>query len=241
MVIDALKLIVKEQSFRPTPLLGLVLNPFYFARKSLNECVKTYAPAFGGKVLDVGCGSKPYRAYFPSGDYVGMEISASSARPEIKADVYYSGDEFPFPEQTFDHVVSFQVLEHVEHPAFLVSEISRVLKKDGTVLLTVPFIWEEHETPYDRTRFTSYGLKELFERHGLEVISFEKLNRGLIAFSQIFTGMVTVAVSERPKIIRYLVQLFFTAPIHFLALVFSIFLPTNDRFYLDNAILARKR
>jgi SAM-dependent methyltransferase len=239
-LIRQLKSIIQVQSFHPTPFLGLLLNPFYFSRSTLDQAVKNAAGKMKGKILDVGCGSKPYRGYFPAGEYVGMEISSSVDRPEILADVFYSGEAFPFENQSFDHVVSFQVLEHVPQPEFFISEISRVLKVGGSILLTVPFVWEEHEVPHDRTRFTSYGLRELLERHHLKVLGLQKLSPGLKAISQLLTGMITVAVGKKSRWFRYLIQFGVVFPTHLLAVIFAPLLSKNQGFYLDNVVQAKR-
>lgn len=239
-MIKMIKNRIKSQTFHPTPLMGLLINPFFFSRRSLDIAIKQHAVSLSGKVLDVGCGSKPYRDYFKVEEYVGMEVGTSTERAEISADVFYSGNEFPFEDGSFDSVISFQVLEHVENPQLFISEVSRTVRKNGLVLLTVPFVWEEHEVPYDRTRFTSYGLKEIFSKNRMEVLKFQKLSVGVVGIAQLFTGSITVSMMNQSKLIRYLVQLLFVAPVHFIAIVLSRLLPKNDHFYLDNVVLARK-
>ena len=56
----------------------------------------------------------------------------------------------------------------------MLSEINRVCKLNGQLLITVPFVWDEHEVPYDYGRYTSYGLKHVLEIHGFEVIHLDK-------------------------------------------------------------------
>jgi SAM-dependent methyltransferase len=61
------------------------------------------------------------------------------------------------------------VLEHVDNAEYAVSEIARVLKPGGRLLITVPFLYPEHEAPYDFWRTTHHGLRSVLERHGLVV------------------------------------------------------------------------
>jgi ubiquinone/menaquinone biosynthesis C-methylase UbiE len=65
-----------------------------------------------------------------------------------------------------DAVLSTQVLEHVADPLSVLAEFFRVLKPDGRLWLTAPFVWYLHEEPYDYYRFTSHGLRFLLERAG---------------------------------------------------------------------------
>ena len=88
-----------------------------------------------------------------------MEISGDS-RLTSYADTTYDGGALPFSDNYFEGVLAFQVLEHVENLDFTISEIHRVCKPDGNVLITMPFIWPEHEMPYDFSRLTSVGIKK---------------------------------------------------------------------------------
>jgi len=169
-MISSLRKYIKKELFNPS-ILGIFLNPFYFARKSLYKNIKDLAPNCKGKILDVGCGNKPYKNLFiHSNQYVGLEINR-----ECKfADYFYDGSTFPFPDFCYDAVFSSQVLEHVLNPEEFINEIYRVLLPGGMLLLTTPFIWDEHAQPYDYRRYTSFGIRDLLEKHGFEVIEVRK-------------------------------------------------------------------
>jgi SAM-dependent methyltransferase len=115
--------LIQQQDFNPG-LLGIFINPFYFARKGLHQHIAALAPQIKGRVLDVGCGSKPYRSLFPASEYIGMEISGGNPN----ADCYYDGKHFPFQNGEFDSVLTSEVLEHVFNPEVFLSEVNRVLK-----------------------------------------------------------------------------------------------------------------
>jgi SAM-dependent methyltransferase len=76
----------------------------------------------------------------------------------------------PFKDLSFDNLVSFQVMEHVQEPIDFLKEAIRVLKPGGYLFLTTPFMWGEHEEPYDYFRYTRYGLKYMAEKVGFKVI-----------------------------------------------------------------------
>ena len=63
-------------------------------------------------------------------------------------DVVYSGGTLPFRDGAFDTVLSVQVLEHTARPGALVAEMSRVLARDGLLILTAPFQFRLHEQPH---------------------------------------------------------------------------------------------
>lgn len=125
-----------------------------------------------GKLLDMGCGNKPYKSVFDVDKYIGIDIPISlSANKQNKVvDVYGSVTILPFKNESFDTVLSTQVLEHVPEPKEMVREAYRVLKNNGFLILTAPMTWGLHEIPHDYYRYTKYGLKYLAEHAGFEII-----------------------------------------------------------------------
>ena len=69
--------------------------------------------------------------------------------------------QLPFRENSIEAVQCMQLAEHVEDPQRMVSEIDRVLKPEGEVYLTVPFMYPYHEAPIDLNRWSEEGLKSL--------------------------------------------------------------------------------
>src|SRR5260221_6295773 len=88
-----LKRYVLRQQFRPG-LLGLLVNPFYFARKELLLSISRFANQIQGETLDVGCGHKPYEHLFHAARYIGLEIDTPHNRISKRADVFYDGGAF---------------------------------------------------------------------------------------------------------------------------------------------------
>ena len=98
-------------------------------------------------VLDLGCACGHITAYLlrtRAIDVTGVEINESlleQARalyPGVKKFIAGSGTALPFEDGTFDAVVLLEVLEHVPDEQGLISEISRVLKPGGWLVLSVP-------------------------------------------------------------------------------------------------------
>lgn len=97
-------------------LIGLFVNPFYFAQKGLCKAISELAPSISGRLLDVGCGSKPYKSLFAVEAYIGLDIDSDMSRKRGIADYLYDGTVFPFTDGSFDAVLCNQVLEHVFNP-----------------------------------------------------------------------------------------------------------------------------
>jgi SAM-dependent methyltransferase len=124
-----------------------------------------------GRILDLGCGSRPYAALLGQAArrVVGLEQDRQRYRggpPEV----WGSGLHLPFRAASFDAVLAAQVLEHVPEPERLCAEVARILAPGGHLVLTAPHMWGVHEEPHDYFRFTGYGLAYLARRAGLEVV-----------------------------------------------------------------------
>lgn len=235
-----IKALILSQDFSPS-LLGIWTNPFYLARKGLWDEIKNLAPRFYGRVLDVGCGTKPYHSLFKNvAQYDGIEIDNPYNRKFKQADFFYDGGEFPILSEIYDGVVCNQVLEHVFNPNQFLSEINRILKKDGMLLLTVPFVWDEHEQPWDYARYSSFGLKSLLKENGLEIIVHHKTNADArVLFQLINAYLFKILMTSNGKL-NMLSNALLIAPFTLLGIVFGKVLPSNADLYLDQVVLARK-
>jgi SAM-dependent methyltransferase len=231
---DRLQASIRAQAFHPG-LLGLLVNPFYFARKGLHQHIVALAPSVRGRLLDVGCGSKPYQKYFEASEYIGLDMQGRNKH----ADRSYDGKTFPFSDGEFDAVLTSEVLEHVFNPDEFLSEINRVLRDGGVLLLTVPFVWDEHEQPFDYARYSSFGLRHLLESHGFEIIEHRKTMDDIRVIFQLVNAYIykkTVTGSWRMNLLLTVILM---APFNVLGELFAKILPNNSDLYLDNIILAR--
>lgn len=148
------------------------LRPWHFqwlAIFYLHQQLRRILPTMRGKILDVGCGGKPYRCLFGQViEYVGLDVLQGSQVDVVVA----SNEPWPFPDLYFDVLLSSQVLEHVEHLGLTLAEMNRVLKPGGTIILSYPFLYHEHGAPWDFQRFTAHRAVKLFQ--GFEVVNLER-------------------------------------------------------------------
>lgn len=234
-----LKQIYFKEQFRPG-VLALFINPFYFARKGLIDAIRPFAAEIRGKTLDVGCGQKPYADLFASSEYIGLDRDTPETRRRNKADVYYDGDTFPFPGGGFDSVVCNQVLEHVFDPERFLSEINRILREGGVLLLSVPFVWDEHEQPFDYARYSSFGLKYLLENRGFRIVAQRKTQAGVAVIFQLINAYLYKIVVTRNSWLNLLATVLLMAPFNILGVILSKILPSNQDLYLDQIVFAVK-
>ncbi|MBA3262243.1 MAG: class I SAM-dependent methyltransferase [Thermoleophilaceae bacterium] len=127
----------------------------------------------GELVLDAGAGRAPYRGLFAHAGYETADFLAVKGKKYTAPDYVCDLAEIPVDDARFDHVVLTQVLEHVPEPAKVLAELHRVLKPGGTLWLTAPLFYAEHERPYDFFRYTQFGLRHLLESAGFEVLKID--------------------------------------------------------------------
>jgi len=114
--------------------------------------------AAGLRVLDVGCGVKPYRPFFATArEYVGVDV-VENPHADLRGPV----EALPVEEASFDVVLCIQVLEHADDPATAIRELHRVTTPGGRVLVSTHGTQVYHPSPVDHWRWTHTGLERLF-------------------------------------------------------------------------------
>lgn len=147
----------------------------YIVRKCIYDFIKENTHLIKGKFMDFGCGEKPYKSLFNVKEYIGVDVKDSGHPKESKsADIFYDGHTIPINDNYFNSALATQCFEHIFNIDEIISEINRVLKPKGILLITLPLIWEEHEIPFDFFRYTEYGIKELLIKNGFDIISIQK-------------------------------------------------------------------
>jgi SAM-dependent methyltransferase len=115
------------------------------------------------RLLDVGCGGKPYYPFFePFGvEYVGLDVVDNPC-----ADLRGTVEDIPAEDGSFDVVLCTQVLEHADEPARAVRELRRVTAPGGRLLASTHGVQVYHPSPADYWRWTHAGLEKLFRENG---------------------------------------------------------------------------
>jgi SAM-dependent methyltransferase len=230
-----------EKELFLTSWLSIFFNPSYIIRKGLFKLIRKYSCHLKGKLLDFGCGKKPYESMFAVDEYVGLDIESSGhSHIKSKVDVFYDGKTIPFNDNHFDSIFSSEVITHIFNTSDVLSEIYRVLKPDGMFLLTVPFSWFENEIPYDNVRYTSFGIKYTLEEAGFEIIESEKTTNFIQTVIQLFIGYVYYKLGYN-FLLRILIIVCVVFPLNVLSIILSIILPIEKSLYCNNVVLAKKK
>lgn len=221
-------------------IAGIFINPFFIARRGLAIAVRRHAPELRGQLLDVGCGNQPYRELFSAEAYTGLDIDSEEARRRGVATHFYDGSHFPFETASFDSALCNQVLEHVFNPDDFLQEIARVLKPGAKLLLTMPFVWDEHEQPYDYARYSRFGLKALLEKHGFIILQHDRLSADMGVLFQMTNAYLFKVTLRWPLPLRLLMTGSLMALVNVMGVICARVLPRNEDLYLDHVVLVER-
>jgi ubiquinone/menaquinone biosynthesis C-methylase UbiE len=241
-MISFLKKIWNKEQFHPSFFLGIWINPSFITRRGLLKGVREISQHMNeGKLLDVGCGSKPYEKMFDVAEYIGIDVEVSGHNHSTsKVDKFYDGKKIPFEDEFFENVFSSQVFEHVFNIDELLAEINRVLKSGGKLGFTCPFVWDEHEQPYDFWRYSSFGVERLLTAHGFKLVKLTKSTGYFETIMQMLSAYIAQHVLPRNAYLRILLMPLLVSPVNVIGIVLAKVLPKNTDFYLDNIVIAEK-
>lgn len=162
----------------------------------MNEALKKISVS--GKVLDLG-GGRIRSSYFQflrlqnPHEIVSLDL-LPHRNPDIIADVEKS---LPISDTEYDHVLCFNLLEHLYHKKHLLNEVRRILKPAGTFIGYVPFLVKYHPDPHDYFRYTHEALTRLLSEAGFPNVSVKFIGRGP------FTAAWSQIEFVLPRIIRW--------------------------------------
>jgi len=127
------------------------------------------------KLLDLGCGEVPlYEMYKDKVDeIICCDWNLSYHKAQYLDFILDMNKPLPMKNSSFDTIVLSDVLEHLLYPELIFSEIGRILKPDGILFLSIPFLYGLHEEPYDYNRFTEFKLRKFCENNDLNILYLE--------------------------------------------------------------------
>lgn len=142
-----------------------------------------------GKVLDIGCGRGLLlkklrdRGWKPAGTELSEEAAAYARETANLPVTTQALEDADFPNNEFDLVILWHVLEHVRAPRAMLQEVGRILKPGGTLLVAVPNFdswearwsgrhWFHLDVPRHLTHFTPRTLSALLSEAGMYIVGF---------------------------------------------------------------------
>jgi len=195
--------------------------------------IKQYAH---GTVLDLGAGKLPFRSALQA--VVDQYISLDLTREHPDLNLIANGEQLPLKADSIDVVFSSQVMEHVPHPWCFMQEITRVLKPEGVLILSVPFMFYIHGAPHDYYRYTPYAVRTLVLENGLKIECLITIG-GLFAFVAQFVQTLLLGATYLVPVIRE-VGWAFNRLINMVVSGLDRTLGQADRFPQNVLVVARK-
>lgn len=191
-----------------------------------------------GLVLDAGSGRGAWKAVIEG---AGATRESADIAPKAGESLTHLADLTDMPQvptHRYDAVVCHQVLEHVRYPARAISELHRVLKPGGGLVLSVPHLSRLHELPHDYFRFTPNGIRLLLEEAGFEIVEMQAYG-GLLTFAhhQLSAVILGLAAAVRPL---FLASVAVNAPLSALTAALDRLIDRRGLLANGVVVLARK-
>ena len=207
-----------------TPPLRTVFAADYLHLRAIHRFVNESLAKLpnGRSVLDVGCGDQRYRKILPIGvAYVGLDYKPTKQKfynRKPYPDIFGDAQAMPVKSNSFDCILCTEVLEHVSDITRSLADMVRILKPEGQMILTVPFLFPEHNSPYDFHRHTVHGIKFECERAGLRVERIVKLGGVGTMLAGLLARVCKNLMMSRAvgKILFYFPGLFVLPLLHFI-------------------------
>lgn len=187
----------------------------------------------GARILDAGAGTQQFRKYAKHLNYVAQDFAAyipSNIESGLQNDKWDYGKldiisdiiDIPEGDESFDAILCSEVLEHLPHPNLALKEFSRLLKKDGVLLITAPFCSLTHQAPYFfATGFSQFYYTDLLKENNFSSIELKAngsffqflaqeirrvnsvsktyVGKGLNWYQKIITGLFLRVLSKQDK------------------------------------------
>jgi SAM-dependent methyltransferase len=231
-----------------TPISYSYFDVFKIAGELLLGKLEELAPKYArGKLIDLGCGTKPYAAIFSKyvDSYFGVDFKDTADAhygASTRADLYADCTDTGLAAGSFDTLLSTQVMEHIYETGKYIAECNRLLRAGGIGIFTIPFVCECHAEPHDYYRFTRYSIQRLFEEHGFSVLELSPLGGAYATLIQI--KIMSIYCREPRnlphRIFRKVRNTIFIPILNFMALHLDKYF-WNDKLCINYSVVVKKK
>lgn len=193
-------------------------------------------------VMDLGCGDKPYKHLFQKNQYVGVDIRQNKRN---NVDIIYDGRNLPISDKTFDIILCTQVVYQVEDEEKILNELIRVLKPNGYLILSLPFMWFDSHSNMER-RYSSGMMNKLMDNYRLENVCMLRVCTGSCLISTLLIKSINAyflkVIDIAPDFLRLPLRVFRATIICMLNLAFKSttgFSTAHSDLYSDTILVAK--
>jgi len=215
--------------------------------KDLYRDLKRVLPNLTDRVLDVGCRDKPYAMWLTRArEHVGIDIVPGPMVDHLITE----GHPWPLADESFRAVICTQVLMHSRDVAAILNQIDRVLCTGGSVVITVPFCYNDLSCIFgsvqvpDYWRFSAHGAAAVLPAN-YEVVELRKQGGvgstlGVLLLNWLHSTMASSRIGQILFVIITPLWIVFSAMVNLVGLI----LDKIDRtgcFYHNVLLVARKK
>jgi SAM-dependent methyltransferase len=168
-------------------LKGTIFHPQWMTDRFHAQSKKSLGKLRNAVMLDIGSGNAGYLGLIHSSNTLyTLDYPATNQNYQVRPNIFSDARSLPVADAKVDVVLIFEVLEHVAEVEKVINEIRRVLRPDGELYLSVPFIYPIHDAPNDYWRFTIFGLTQILKNGGFEVARLIVHGNTLVTGLQMF-------------------------------------------------------
>jgi len=150
-------------------------------KQSIAKTIWSWVPN-ASSLLDIGCGSSPIITNYYGEEIVGIDKNQSKLefmKSKCPRHTFDDKDTQEYPDGHFDHILCIEVMEHLHDPGEMISEIARLTKDGGQIVIATPdyskWLWKiaERFTPYKEEhifQFTKESLEKICSDYGLQPV-----------------------------------------------------------------------
>ena len=184
-------------------LKGTILHPQWLSDRYHFKARSLLSELRNKLILDVGSGHGGYLKHLADdNNLISLDYPETNTRYSERPDVYGTASRLPFDSDSIDVILFLEVFEHVKNGELAIAEINRVLKKDGILYFSAPFIYPAHDVPFDYKRMTIYGFRDLLKDSGFKINREIQNGNSIIVSMQLFNLAILESVSKILKMNR---------------------------------------
>lgn len=219
---------------------SFLFNRSWIIRKWILVWILENSKYIKWNVLDFWCWEKPYKDLLIFKNYEGLDFPKTwHDNTANDIEIYWDWKIIPRWDNTYDSFICTEVLEHIFNIDDVLSEIYRVLKPWWYWIITIPFMYWEHEAPYDFARYTYFWIEDILKQHKFKIVNHKRLWNRRSCLCQ----LLVLSLSERYNNINYWVH-FLLIPFYYSLKIIiqciSLFPCKNENIYLNNLIVVKK-
>lgn len=198
-----------------------LFNPDYILETAIQEFISKYSSQISyDTILDYGCGNAPYEKLFKCDNYIKADVVQNKSN---SVNILLDANNVKYLDianDSVDIILCMDVLEHSGNAEFILSEFYRILKPKGVVLISLPFMYREHEMPNDLFRYTSSCMSRFAVNCNFQVVDMKKIGSfHYVIFSLWFESIIKYGESIKASFMKRLTRK-----------VIKIFLPIFNKF-----------